>query len=159
MLRRLGEGAARLFEEAVPSLALLIMLVVVLYQVFMRYVLNRPPIWSDELARYLYIWMVFLGAALVSRRRAHVGMEYLPDRLPPRARRTLLLLHEGAIVVFLVAALISGLGFYDFYHRIPSPAMQLPSGYLVGILPVACVLMLVHHVGRIATLLQPERAP
>lgn len=139
----------RLVEETAPSLAVFVMLVVILYQVVMRYVLNRPPVWADELARYLYIWMVFLGAALVSRRRAHIGMDYLPVRLSARPRHLLLLLHEAVVIFFLVVAFVSGLNFYAFYHRIPSPAMQIPSGYLVIALPLTCILMLVHHLQHV----------
>jgi TRAP-type C4-dicarboxylate transport system permease small subunit len=138
----------RLLEEVVPSAATFVMLVVVLYQVFMRYVLNRPPTWSDELARYLYIWMVFLGAARVSRRGTHITMEYLPARLRGRARSGLLLAHEALIVATLLYILGSSLVYYRFYARIPSPAMELPSAYLIVVLPVSGVLMLFHHLGR-----------
>lgn len=156
--RRLWEGTLRLVEEAVPSLAVFVMLVVILYQVFMRYVLSRPPIWADELARYLYIWMVFLGAALVSRRGTHIAMEYLPARLRGRSRSLVLLVHEAAIVAILLYILKSGLEFYRFYARIPTPAMQLPSAFVVVVLPLSCVLMLLHHLARAATHIQSLRA-
>lgn len=135
----------RLLEEGVPSLAVVLMFLVVLYQVALRDLFTRPPSWSDELARYLYIYMVFLGAAHVSRRGLHIRMDVLPLRLRGRARTALLFVHELLAVVFLVYALRSGLVFFEFYRRIPSPAMEMPSGYLVVVLPVACGLMLLHH--------------
>lgn len=137
-----------------PSFAVLLMFLVVLYQILMRDVLIRPPIWSDELARYLYIYMVFLGAAYISRKRAHIRMDFLPVKLSGRPRALLLLVHEAAIIVFLVYALRSGLVFYDFYARIASPAMELPSGYLVIIVPIACVLMLIHHAAAAVSLVR-----
>ncbi|MDR7418055.1 MAG: TRAP transporter small permease [Armatimonadota bacterium] len=135
----------RLVEEAVPSLALAIMFVVIIYQVVMRDVFAKPPTWSDELARYLYIYMVFLGSAHTSRKQAHIRMDVLPTRLAGRARAVLMLVLELAAIGFLVYALHSGIVFYDFYRRIPSPAMEMPSGYLVAIVPVACALMTLHH--------------
>jgi TRAP-type C4-dicarboxylate transport system permease small subunit len=144
----------RLVEEAVPSFAVFLMFLVVLYQIFMRDVLTRPPIWSDELARYLYIYMVFLGAAHISRKRAHIRMDFLPAKLSGRPRALLLLAHEAAIITFLVYALWSGVVFYDFYRKIASPAMEMPSGYLVIIVPVACVLMLIHHAGAAVSLIR-----
>jgi TRAP-type C4-dicarboxylate transport system permease small subunit len=143
--QRFWEGTFRLIEEGVPSLALFVMFLVIVYQVFMRDVLTKPPTWSDELARYLYIYLVFLGAALISRKRAHIRMDFLPTRLHGRARALLLLAHEIFIIAFLLYAFRSALVFYDFYRRIPSPAMEIPSGYLVVVLPFACVLMLIHH--------------
>ncbi|MDR7485306.1 MAG: TRAP transporter small permease [Armatimonadota bacterium] len=155
---RLWEGTVRLVEETVPSLLVLLMFVVVIYQIFMRDVLTRPPTWADELARYLYIWMVFLGAALVSRRRAQIRMDFVPRRLPARARTVLLLVHEVAILFFLLYGLWSGLAFFAFYRKIPSPAMEVPSGYLVAAVPVACVLLLIHHLGQAAALIRSLRA-
>lgn len=157
-VRLLWEGAVRLVEETAPSLAVLAMFVVVIYQIFMRDVLIRPPTWADELARYLYIWMVFLGAGLVSRRRAQIRMDFLPNRLPPRARALLLLVHEAAIITFLLYALKSGIDFFVFLRKIPSPAMEMPSGYLVIIVPIGCVLMLIHHLEHTVELLRSLKA-
>lgn len=155
---RLWEGTVRLVEEVVPSLAVAAMFLVVIYQVFMRDVLTRPPTWADELARYLYIWMVFLGAALVSRRGQQVRMDYLPTRLSGRPRLLLLLLHEIGAIAFLLYALKSSVQFFQFFHRIPSPGMEMPSGYLVAVVPVACVLMILHHLGHAAALLRSRGA-
>ncbi len=140
-----------------PSLALFVMFLVVVYQVFMRDVLTKPPIWSDELARYLYIYLVFLGAAHISRKHAHIRMDFLPARMQGRPRTLLLLIHEVVIMAFLLYALSSGVVFYDFYHRIPSPAMEMPSGYLVMIVPIACALMLIHHGGSALELIRSLR--
>ncbi len=140
-----------------PSLALFVMFLVVVYQVFMRDVLTKPPIWSDELARYLYIYLVFLGAAHISRKHAHIGMDFLPAKMHGRPRALLLLVHEAVIIAFLLYALRSGVVFYGFYHKIPSPAMEMPSGYLVMIVPLACALMLIHHGGAALGLVRSLR--
>jgi len=155
---RLWEGTVRLVEETVPSLLVVLMFAVVIYQIFMRDVLTRPPTWADELARYLYIWMAFLGAALVSRRRAQIRMDFVPNMLHGRARAILLLIHEAAIVFFLLYALKSGLAFFAFLRKIPSPAMEVPSGYLVIAVPVACVLLLIHHLEHVVELVRSLRS-
>ncbi len=133
------------------------MFLVIVYQVFMRDVLTRPPIWSDELARYLYIYLVFLGAAHISRKQAHIRMDFLPAKMQGRPRTMLLLVHEVVIIAFLLYALSSGVVFYGFYHKIPSPAMEMPSGYLVMIVPIACALMLIHHGGSALGLIRSLR--
>ena len=141
-----------------PSLALFVMFLVIIYQVFMRDVLTKPPTWSDELARYLYIYLVFLGAACISRKQAHIRMDFLPTKLHGRARARLLLVHEVLIIAFLLYAFQSAVVFYDFYRKIPSPAMEMPSGYLVIIVPIACVLMLIHHGNSALGLIRSVRA-
>lgn len=153
------EGAVRFIEEAVPSLALFVMFVVVVYQIFMRDVLTKPSTWSDELARYLYIYIVFLGAAHVSRRRAQIRMDVVPSHLAGRARTLLLLVHEAAILAFLVYALRSGITFYQFYGHISMPSLGRPAAYLIIIVPVVCVLMMIHHLGSAAGLVRSLRSP
>ncbi len=139
------------------SFALFVMFLVVVYQVFMRDVLTKPPTWSDELARYLYIYLVFLGAAHISRKQAHIRADFLPAKMQDRPRALLLLVHEVVIVAFLLYVFWSGVVFYDFYHKIPSPAMELPSGYLVIMVPIACALMLIHHGGSALGLVRSLR--
>ncbi len=135
------------------------MFVVVIYQIFMRDVLTKPSTWSDELARYLYIYIVFLGAAHVSRRRAHIRMDVVPSHLAGRARTMLLLVHEGAILAFLIFALRSGIVFYQFYGRISMPSLGRPSAFLIIIVPISCVLMMIHHLGTAVGLIRSLRSP
>ncbi|MDR7400100.1 MAG: TRAP transporter small permease [Armatimonadota bacterium] len=60
--------------------------VVILAQVLFRYGLGRPLVWTEEAARYLYIWTCYLGAASAFRRGTHVRIGALADRLPLPAR-------------------------------------------------------------------------
>ena len=57
--------------------------VLTITQVFLRYVANSPLFWSEELTRYLIVWLTFLGASLGIRHRGHIAIEliyrYLPD--------------------------------------------------------------------------------
>ena len=61
---------------------------VILLQVFYRYVLNAPLLWPEELARYLQIWLTFVGASIAIQERGHVQVEFLVHRLSPSGRRS-----------------------------------------------------------------------
>ena len=93
-LRRLAD---RLTEIA-AAVVLLALLASVVLGVVSRAV-NQPVIWSDELARYLMVWLAFVGWILASRRRAHIRITVALDRLPRPAKR----LVEGAIQLALIA--------------------------------------------------------
>jgi TRAP-type C4-dicarboxylate transport system permease small subunit len=71
-------------------------------QIANRFVLNVSLSWSEELQRYLHIWIVFLAIPIGYRRGAHLGMNMLLERLPPLAQRFLALLQE---LLWLVLAL------------------------------------------------------
>jgi len=72
-------------------------------QVANRFVLNVSLSWSEELQRYLNIWIVFLAVPIGYRRGAHLGMNMLFERLPLPARRSLALLQEALWLVFALA--------------------------------------------------------
>jgi TRAP-type C4-dicarboxylate transport system permease small subunit len=79
----------------------------VLGQVGFRYFLGDPLTWSDELARYLFVWCAFLGWIIAARRRSHLAIGSLPERAPPRVRALLALFAAAAALAFAAV-----LGFY-----------------------------------------------
>lgn len=68
-----------------------IMSIVTLIQVLFRYVFKLPLSWTEELARFLFVWVVFLGSAVSVKELGHVGVEYFVSRLSFNKRRLLLL--------------------------------------------------------------------
>src|SRR5512141_3015004 len=93
-------------EKALDAVMVLMMIVMggsVVLQVASRYVFNRPTSWSEELARYLFVWITFLGAAVVIRKRRHVDVTVLTDRLPPGAAKVAYRLADLALVFMLGA--------------------------------------------------------
>lgn len=68
------------------SLIIWVMTATITFQIFFRYVLNSPLVWSEELARYLQIWLVIAGTSIVTREGAHPSVAVLVERLPKRWR-------------------------------------------------------------------------
>lgn len=66
-----------------------VMVVAIVWQVFARYVLLRPTVWSEELARYLMVWTTMLGSALVVRRGGHVAVTVFVELLPARVQHAI----------------------------------------------------------------------
>ena len=97
-------------ESAVKWAALLILLVMflaILLQIFTRYILNDPLIWTEELANICFAWIVFLGAALGIRRDESVRMDLFIHRIPEAAKFMLLLIQDlllCVVAVFLMPA-------------------------------------------------------
>ncbi len=80
---------ARALSQVVEGLLLVMMVVLcadVFLGVFSRYVMARTFTWYDEIARLLFVWIVFLGAAVGVRRSAHFRLHLLVDRFPPGLR-------------------------------------------------------------------------
>lgn len=85
-MRRFLLQAERLLTETVPAALLLAMIAVTGLQVVLRFGFNKPLPWPEEMARLLFTWMAYLGAALAYRRGSHIRLTILLDRLGPRMR-------------------------------------------------------------------------
>lgn len=86
-MRRLIPRAERLVELLMAA-ALAVMVVLVFGNVVLRYVFSSGIAWAEEIARLMFVWMIFLGAIIALRKHAHIGVEMVQERLPPAARRT-----------------------------------------------------------------------
>ena len=86
------------------------MTLVILYQVFMRYVLNDPPTWSEEIARFMMVWMTFLVAPIAYRHGMNVAIETLSSRIGGRIQWALQLVLNALILYFMVRYAGEGIG-------------------------------------------------
>ena len=85
--------------------ATLVMVISILLQVFFRYVMNAPLYWSEEIARYAFVWLVFIGAAIASKRGSHIGVDYVVMHLPEVPKNVLAIL-VNLLVLFFISCVI-----------------------------------------------------
>ncbi len=119
------------------------MTVVVAVQVLFRYVFNQSLFWSEELARYLLVWLSFLGASVAYRRKAHPGIDMLQAKLPATLQKiAAIIVHLASLSLFFIMILF-GYRFAHFVRLQISPALYLPKWIIFSIVPVSgCILML-----------------
>ena len=110
---------------------------VLIWQVITRYLLNDPSTVSEEAARYLYVWVVFFGAAAAISTRSHIGMPFIVERLPAGVRFVTNLITQGLSVVFCVAIVVYGFRAAWREWDLPSVAMEVPTGLVLAGVPVA----------------------
>lgn len=136
----------RALDAIVLALAIpmtLVMLACVVWQVIGRYFLGASTSFTDELSRFLFIWVSLLGAAYVLGKRGHIAITGLIEYASPGVRRGLDLLIAGLVVVF--AALILGVGGWLLVERNlalgqVTPAMLLPVAYVYAVIPLSGAL-------------------
>ncbi|MGO1201264.1 MAG: TRAP transporter small permease, partial [Dermabacteraceae bacterium] len=97
--RSLGVATALLFT---------IMVLAVVWQVFTREVIQSPAAWTEELAKYVFVWTSLVGAALVFSERGHIAVTFLVERLPRPVRMSVAVLIQLVILVFALAILVYG---------------------------------------------------
>lgn len=125
------------------SLLFGVMVVVSLAQVFFRYVLNDSLTWSEELARYLFVWVSFLGAAIALHRKMHIAVDILTSIVSERARRIMLLITQVAVLFLLVVLIGYGMRITLLTWNTPSAALRIPMGLVYLAIPTGAFCMLV----------------
>ena len=139
-LKRLSRAVNRIIEHLLFGLGVLMTTVVAL-QVFFRYGLNQSHFWSEELARFLLVWLSLLGASVAYYRRMHVGIDIVFKRLaPPLQRAAEVATHLAALVLFAVMV-VYGCQFGYFVRAQITPALNLPKWTVFVAIPASGAVM------------------
>ena len=135
----------RLACRACVGLFAAILMVMVL-QVTFRYVLNAPLTWTEELARYLYIWACWLGAPVALRRGNHIAIAFVSDRVPRRAARIMALVTQVAALVFLAQLTVQGSILAVKSHSVEAITLPIPWSAIYVAAPISAALMILETV-------------
>ena len=136
-------------EEGFLMAAFSVMAVVLTLQIFMRYVVNMPLVWSEELARYLFVWVTFIGAGYGVRQKIHISMEVLYIRLP-RKLKLAITLATNVLSILAFAYLVPwGLEVLKDQASIKSSAMQISMSLVFAAAPIGCFFVCLRLLGDI----------
>lgn len=126
ILRRLNEN----LEMYLLMIFLVVMTMVMGMQIFARYVLNSPLSWSEEVARFMFVWSGFVSVSYCIQKGIAIRIEQLVDFLPAKLRKAV----DISVTLILLAYFIYILPYaYDFFFRSVeagqlAPATQIPMG-------------------------------
>jgi TRAP-type transport system small permease protein len=146
-------------ERVASVLLLLAVLSLMSVQVVARYVFNAPFFWTDELARYCYVWLSFVAAVFLTAERDHIGIDLLDRLLSPRILRAVKIL-AGLIVI--AACLLLVIGSWPWLMttvRPTSSALRMPLVWLYGVVWVSFIMIAFHTaVNLLRDIVEPEPA-
>ena len=142
------------FIASLLSLIMGLMVINVLWQVFTRFIMSNPSSFTDELARYLMIWVGVLGAAYVSGKNMHVAIDVLSNRLTEKKQKNLSLFVHGIVIIFSLLVLVIG-GFRLVYITAVlnqnSPALHIPLAVVYAVIPISGLLIIYYKINDILT--------
>jgi len=126
----------------------------VLAQVVFRYVFNDPLVWSDELARYLFVWTAFLGWIVAARRRSHLAIGMLVTKLPPRAATACRVFASMVAVAF--AGVLAWYGWRIMVRNldVDTTALPLAMGVVYAIVPLAAIAVALYALADVRAALR-----
>jgi C4-dicarboxylate transporter DctQ subunit len=138
------EGAERLVETVIRWTIIglmFLMTVIVFAQIFFRYVFNIPLGWSEELARFAFVWVSFIGASALMRVREHINVTVFIDIMPSRLKAACVLTANLCAMICVYFFLIGGIELTQNEWRQLAPALQIPMGWVYISIPIAASLM------------------
>ena len=141
----------------VTSLCLGGMTIIIFAQVIFRYILKSPLSWSEESARYLFVWVSFIGSVVAARQGQHIGVELLVKRFPGQIRRFVQILAHLATAGFFAVVLYAVIEMWPKLMSQTTSALKLPMGYPYLGLAIGCALMIVFYLTEaLLQLVKPE---
>ena len=120
------------------------MVVSVVWQVLSRYLFVVPAAWTEELARFLLIWIGMLGAAFAYRNGSHLGLDLLPEKLQGDSKVLLKRLTHFICLLFAAIVLVIGGGSLvsiTWELKQYSAAMGMPIAFVYSVIPVSGLLI------------------
>lgn len=131
-------------NRALLMTALAAMSVIVFINVAMRYLTNDSIVWSEEVARYLMVWLTFLGIGLVLRLGGHMAIETLQDALPPAGARATRVVVAILIAGFCLVMVWVGVIYVDRTSVQSTAVTEIPFSYIAAAVPLGFALTLWH---------------
>lgn len=136
------------FEAGLTVALLVVALLVLTLQVFERFIMNSGNSWSEELARYLFIWSVYTSAAFAIISNAHIRIDAALNLYPKKIRKYIPILAD---VIFLVYTIIIVYFSFDYCLDLfasgqVSMGLHVTMGYMYASIPVGHLLMAIRLV-------------
>jgi TRAP-type C4-dicarboxylate transport system permease small subunit len=152
------------FLDNINLFLFVVLIILATAQVLFRYVIQYPLPWTEELARFTLVWVTFLGAASITRRKLHLAVDFFISRMPLRASRVISFFFYLLILIFLGTVLwgalvMMGESIPVFAGSIPwLSIMYLYLGAVIG-LALMMVYVLIDFCRDLRALREPDRSP
>ena len=137
-----GNESRSFFGKLICVVCLALMSILIVLQVFFRYVLNNSLSWSEELARYLFIWMIYIGISYGVKMDKHICVDAVYSFMPKGVKKWYAIVAYILFLVFAIAVVYFGIlvvGMQISSGQV-SPAMGIPMQYIYAAPVVGMVL-------------------
>lgn len=143
-----GLGLLTKALEVLMVVILAVMVVVMFLQVFLRYVLSTGWPWTEELTRFAMVYMIFIGAAILTSFDGHISVTILDGFLKGNAHKVLKLVQYAITLVYCFIMARAGFNALSIVSLQKSPNMQITMNLIYIVMPVGMILMMVYILAK-----------
>lgn len=154
--RPFGELGARVYEGlgVLAGVLMALLTLAVFLQVILRYVARSGIEGLDEAPRYLFVWLVMIGAAAAMYRGEHTSLEFFREKLTPRGRALATVVTESVGILLFLSMIKVSLVLVPNSQLQSSAGLGLPLGYVYAAMPVGAVLIILPMAWRLVAALR-----
>ena len=145
----------------VAEIGLVLLLLLVFHEVIVRYLLDKPTLYSVEISEYLLLLVAFMAAGWVLQEDKHVSMQTFVNLMPPKVKQGLALLTSIIVLLFCIVLIWEGtrssvLAYKGGYHS--SSLLNVPMWIPYAIIPIGSLLLALQMLVRIGKLIENPTA-
>ncbi len=127
--------------------SMMVMLVIIFFQVVTRYLFGHTFEWSEEIARFLFVWVVFLGSALIMGESGHLSVRMLPEKFKDTTFGFVLeVFINFCSYAFILLLIVQGSKMTSTMTFQTAPALGISMSWIYAIIPASATLMLLYLV-------------
>lgn len=141
------------------GILLLTMVAIMFASVIWRYALNAPLVWADQLSRWIFVWMTYLGVAVGYRHGIHIGVDIVVRKIPGILQKITATIVDLGVGFFLLVVLKEGYGITLRSLDQVYGALELPPSYMYAAAPLSCALMLIFMLDSLKVRIFSSRYP
>ncbi|MFQ3229115.1 TRAP transporter small permease [Reinekea sp.] len=136
-------------EESISVVLMAVLLVVLSIQVFTRFVLNDPAIWTEEVSRLLFIYLALFGSSAAIKSRSHVRIDFFVNFLPTKIRMLIAMILDVIIVGILVVLVKLGYDEASRQSMLSMVSLDLKMTWFYAVFPITMGLMVLRLIQRL----------
>jgi TRAP-type C4-dicarboxylate transport system permease small subunit len=129
------------------------------YQIVLRYVFAKANAWSEELARYSFVWLVMLAASIGTRRARHMNIDFFLNKLPRPLKISVDMATRALALLFFAVLGCKGAELSQMTMRQHSTGLEIPMGYVYLALPLGAAFMTLFTLEDVWNILNPRPGP
>jgi len=138
--------------DAVVRLLVVLIVLLVAFQVFMRFVMNDPSVWSEEAALVAFVYLIFLGTGLAASRGLNLSADMMSGFLGRAGQRWMRRLLAAITIAFLSVVFFTGIRMSLAVRGASTTSLNIPMAFVYASVPIGALL---HALGVIRWLREP----
>lgn len=131
----------------IACISLVALIIITFFGVLMRYFVNKPFVWQEEVQLWCFVWVIFFGASAAFRSEGHIAIDILVDSLPQGTQKVIEVFNYFVVMFILVYLTIHGSNLISQMintERVSS-VLRVPYYIIYSAFPIGCVLMMINH--------------